>query len=51
MEDTHICENEEGAFEIKYNPAGDELLYSRYGGASGRYMEYFLTHVQEGENE
>jgi predicted HD phosphohydrolase len=51
VENAHIRENEQGAFEIKDNPACQELLYSRYGGASSRDVKNFFAFVQEGVNK
>ena len=51
MENSYIGENEERAFEIKYNPAGQELLCGRYRRASCCDVEYFFSCVQEGTDE
>lgn len=51
MKNPHIGENEEGAFEIKDNPACQELLYRRYGGAASGDVKNFFAFVQEGANK
>lgn len=51
MEYAHIGEDEESAFEIEHNPAGEELLHKRHRGAAGSNVENFFAFVQEGMNE